>query len=440
MRASILAVSVLVAGAGTAPLGGCKRGNGAGDGNRAGQPAQASGDPANPADPASPGGQPASGEPVEDRPPEARGQEPAFPGQTRAPRRESGVELDVKTVAGDLEHPWGMAFLPDGSVLVTERPGRLRIIPPGGGEGPEVAGLPKVDARGQGGLLDVALDPGYVQNNRIYWSYSEPRKGGNGTAVARGRLIREGAPRVENVEVVWRMRPTLESTMHFGSRLVFTPSGELFITTGERSILPGRRQAQKLDSAFGKVIRIRPDGAIPQDNPLVGRKDALPEIWSWGHRNVQAAALHPQSGKLWVVDHGPRGGDEVNVVEKGLDYGWPTITYGIEYSGGKVGEGITKKEGMEQPIYYWDPVIAPSGMAFYTADLIPAWKGSLLVGGLAGEHVARLTLEGDRVVGEERLLEGRARIRDVKVGPDGAVYLLTDEDDGALLRVTPAGG
>jgi glucose/arabinose dehydrogenase len=234
------------------------------------------------------------------------------------------------------------------------------------------------------------------------------------------------------------MNPTLESELHFGSRLVFARDGALFITTGERSIREGRRQAQQLDSALGKIIRIHPDGTVPKDNPFVDQPSALPEIWSYGHRNVQAAARHPDTGELWIVDHGARGGDEVNVVERGRNYGWPTITYGIEYAGGKIGEGITALEGMEQPSYYWDPVIAPSGMAFYTGTVFPQWKGSLFIGALAGRHLVRLTLDGRRVVGEERLLVDRGRIRDVRTGPDDALYVITDDDDGEVLKLVPA--
>lgn len=379
-----------------------------------------------------------TGEPVETRPPNAPEQTPAFPGQTRAPQVSAGVTFTVRTIAGGLVHPWSVAFLPDGDMLVSERPGRLRIVGADGTLGPAIAGLPAVDARGQGGLLDVALDPGFTDNAWIYWSYAEPRDDGNGTAVARGRLVREGAPRVDDVAVIWRMTPTLESTLHFGGRLVFNTDGTLFITTGERSILAGRRQAQELGSALGKIVRIDPDGSLPADNPLVARAGALPEIWSWGHRNIQGAALRPDTGQLWIVDHGPRGGDEINAIERGKDYGWPTITYGEEYQGGPVGEGITAAPGMEQPRYYWDPSIAPSGLAFYDADMFPAWRGSLFVGALAGRHLARLTLAGQQIVGEERLLAGRARIRDVKVGPDGALYLLTDEEDGELLALVPA--
>jgi glucose/arabinose dehydrogenase len=376
-----------------------------------------------------------SGKPAETEKPNAPWQKPAFPGQTRAPLMTANVKFETKTVAKGLEHPWSLAFLPDGRMLVTERPGRMRYVAANGKLSAPIRGVPKVDARDQGGLLDVIVDPDFKTNQTIYFSYAEPRPKGNGTAVARARLDGE---QLRDLKVIWRMKPDLESTKHFGSRIVYGRDGTLFITTGERSILEGRKQAQWLTSAFGKIIRIYPDGRVPDDNPFVGRKDALPEIWSYGHRNIQAAAINPETGALWEVEHGTRGGDEIDVVEKGKNYGWPVIAYGIEYDGKKIGEGITQKAGMEQPIYYWDPVIAPSGMAFYTADLFPAWKGSLFIGGLAPEYVARLTLDGNRVVGEERLLEGRARFRDVRVGPDGAIYLLTDERNGELIKLVPS--
>lgn len=383
-------------------------------------------------------GQQVPGKPVETQAPNAKDQRPAFEGQTRAPYQTAGVAFDVRLVARGLEHPWAVAFLPDGAMLVTERPGRMRIVAPDGTLSAPLAGIPKVVDDDQGGLLDVVLGPTFAQDQRIYLTFSEPRAGGNGTALARGRLVREGTPRIEGTEIIWRMTPTLDSTKHFGSRIVFTPDGNLFVTLGERSILAGRRQAQQLDSAFGKIVRLRPDGSAVPDNPFVGRAGALPEIWSIGHRNIQAAALHPKTKELWVVDHGARGGDEINVARRGRDYGWPTITYGIEYSGGKIGEGLTQKEGMEQPLYYWDPVIAPSGAAFYDADLFPAWKGNLFVGALAGKHLVRLTLDGERVVGEERLLVDKGkRIRDVRVGPKGSIYVLTDEDQGELLELVP---
>lgn len=332
-------------------------------------------------------------------------------------------------------------MLADGRMLVTERPGRLRILTPRGDISAPVAGLPPVDARGQGGLLDVAIDPGFAANQTIYWSYAEPRIGGNGTAVARGRLITgSDPPRVEDVRLLFRQMPTLDSTAHFGSRITFAPDGTLFITLGERFIHEGQVQAQDLGSHLGKIVRIHKDGSVPQDNPFVGRPGARPEIWSYGHRNIQSAAIHPATGALWIVDHGPRGGDELNAPEAGKNYGWPVITYGIDYDGEPIGDGITARQGMEQPLYYWDPVIAPSGMLFYTGDLFPAWKGSLFIGGLVSEHLCRLTLDGRRVVGEERLLTGLSkRIRDVVQGPEGAIYLVTGEAAGWVMRLTPAG-
>ncbi len=355
---------------------------------------------------------------------------PAFAGQTRAPLKTANVAFDVVTVAQGLDKPWGLAFLPDGRMLVTERSGALRIVSKDGKLSAPLGGVPKVDAKGQGGLLDVVVHDGWV-----YWSYAEPREDGNGTAVARGKLAGEA---LTDVAVIWRMTPTYNGDKHYGSRLAFSPDGFLFITTGERSDLAGRMQAQKLDSAFGKVIRIRPDGVVPKDNPFTSVAGALPQIWSHGHRNIQSAAINPATGELWTVEHGPRGGDELNIPRRGKDYGWPTINYGLEYSGKPIGEGLTARDGMEQPVYYWDPVIAPSGMAFYNADLFPAWKGSLFVGGLRDKDLVRLTLDGDKVVGEERLLADlKQRIRDVRVGPDGAVYVLTD--GGSLIKLAPKG-
>lgn len=375
---------------------------------------------------------------VETRAPTGQGGHPAFPGQTRAPAVNSRTAYAVDVVASGLSHPWAIAPLADGRFLVTERPGRLRIVSANGQLSGPAAGLPAVDARGQGGLLDLVPAPDFAATGMIYWSYAEPREGGNGTAVARGRLVDGPAPRVENVQVIFREQPTLDSTAHFGGRLVFSPDGKLFVTLGERSILSGRRQAQDLGSHLGKIVRLNPDGSVPPDNPFVNRPGARPEIWSSGHRNVQGAALNPTTGELWTTEHGPRGGDELNVPRRGKDYGWPTITYGNEYSGLPVGLGLTAKAGMEQPLYYWDPVIATSGMAFYSGAAFPEWRGNLFVGGLAGEHLARLVLDGEKVVGEERLLADRhKRIRDVRVGPDGFLYVVTDEDPGEILRIRP---
>ncbi|MBL8204129.1 MAG: PQQ-dependent sugar dehydrogenase [Blastocatellia bacterium] len=377
------------------------------------------------------------------RPPNGTEQKPAFAGQTRAPEKKANVAFEVVTVAGGLQTPWGLAFLPDGRMLVTERPGRLRVVGKKGELSEPVAGLPSVDARGQGGLLDVVLDPKYATNNLIYWSYAEPREGGaNNTAVARGKFVDGAVPRVENVQVIFHQAPLLRSNLHFGCRLVFSQDGKLFITLGDRSIPEGRMQAQQMDGLLGKIVRLNPDGSVPADNPFVGREGVRPEIWSLGHRNIQSAALHPVTGELWEVEHGTRGGDELNIARKGKDYGWPTIAYGIEYRGGPITGGITAKEGMEQPTYYWDPVIAPSGMTFYTANLFPAWKGSLFIGGLGSTNLVRLTLDGDKVVGEERLLTDlqpkRERIRDVRQGPEGALYVLTDSAEGRILKLVPA--
>jgi aldose sugar dehydrogenase len=341
--------------------------------------------------------------------------------------------IRVVTVAEGLEHPWGLAFLPDGRMLVTERPGRLRIVGTDGTLSAPLAGVPAVFAEGQGGLLDVALDPHFAQNQLVYLSYAEAEGDVAGTAVARGRL---GDGRLEDVEVIFRQRPKVQGPNHWGSRLVFMPDGTLFVTLGERY---QKERAQRLNETLGKLVRINPDGTIPADNPFVGRADALPEIWSLGHRNVQGAALNPATQRLWTIEHGARGGDEINIPEAGKNYGWPIITYGRDYSGEKIGEG-TAKAGLEQPIYYWDPSIAPSGATFYTGDKFPKWRGNLFVGALASQLLVRLELDGARVTHEERLLEDLGeRIRDVRTGPDGFLYLLTDNTDGRLLRIEPSG-
>jgi glucose/arabinose dehydrogenase len=387
-----------------------------------------------------PGGGPETG--MNGRPPNGQGQKPAFEGQTRAPEQKLAVAFDVVTVTEGLANPWGLAFLPGGKMLVTEKPGRLRVVSADGKQLSEpVAGLPAVDSRGQGGLLDVSLDPAFARNQLIYWSYAEPGAAANNTAVARGRFVDGAAPAVENVQVIFHQAPSLDSRLHFGGRLVWNRDGTLFITLGDRSITPGRMQAQRMDGLLGKIVRINADGTIPKDNPFAGKPGVRPEIWSFGHRNIQAATLHPATGELWEVEHGTRGGDELNVAHKGEDYGWPTIAYGIEYQGGAITGGIQQQEGMNQPRYYWDPVIAPSGMLFYTGTAFPAWKDSLFIGGLGSTNLVRLTVKGDRVVGEERLLQDlqprRERIRDVRQGPDGAIYLLTDSPQGRILKLTP---
>jgi len=339
----------------------------------------------------------------------------------------------VVTVAEGLEQPWGLAFLPDGRMLVTEKEGRLRLVAPDGTLSEPLAGVPEVYDNGQGGLLDVALDPDFAANQLVYLSFAEPGGEGGGTAVARGKL---GAGRLDHVEVIWRQQPKLDSGHHFGSRLVFLKDGTLIVTLGDRN---RRQYIPDMKAQIGKLVRINRDGSIPQDNPFVGNADYSPDIYSLGHRNVQGATVHPGTGELWTVEHGARGGDEINTPKPGKNYGWPVISYGREYSGEKIGEG-TSKPGLEQPVYYWDPSIAPSGMTFYTGDRFPAWKGNLFVGALKFQLLARLEVEGNRIVREERLLEGMGeRIRDVVQGPDGYLYLLTDEDDGRILRLEPAG-
>ncbi len=372
-----------------------------------------------------------AGAPVDPRPANDPNQKPAFAGQTDAPARTSRVAFEVVQIAEGLQNPWGVAFLPGGKMLVTERPGRLRVVTADGQLSEPVTGLPDIVAGGQGGLLEVVLDPDFGTNNTIYWCFSQPKEGANNTAVARGRFVDGAAPRVEDVKTIYEQAPSLNSRLHFGCRFVFRRDGTLFIAQGDRSITEGRMQSQNMDSLIGKVVRINRDGGIPKDNPFVGKDGVRPEIWSIGHRNIQAAALHPTTGELWEVEHGTRGGDELNIVERGKDYGWPRIAYGIEYRGGQITGGIQQQAGMEQPIYYWDPVIGPSGMAFYTGDLFPAWKGNLFVGGHATNDLVRLELKDDRVVGEERLLTDRKeRLRDVRQGPDGAIYILTDAANG----------
>jgi glucose/arabinose dehydrogenase len=343
------------------------------------------------------------------------------------------TKVAVTTVAKGLEHPWSLAFLPDGRMLVTERPGRLRYVTREGALSEPIAGVPAVHAEGQGGLLDVLLDPAFAENSTIYLSYAEPAKDGtNGTAVARARL--DGA-QLTGVQVIFRQQPKFKGNHHFGSRLVFGRDGNLFVTTGERN--SQRDKAQDLGTHIGKVLRIAPDGGVPADNPFAARAGALPETWSYGHRNIQGATLHPQTGELWTHEHGPRGGDEINIARAGRNYGWPVITYGREYSGPAIGEG-TEKAGMEQPLHYWVPSIGPSGMVFHDGLGYPGWKDQLFVGALAAAQLVRIELDaGGMVRSEERIAIGK-RVRDVREGPDGALYLVTDEDAGEVLRVAPA--
>src|SRR3569623_804846 len=373
--------------------------------------------------------------PVETRPPEGNGQKPAFAGQTRAPGVHSKNAYQTQVVVRGLAHPWALQFLPAGKLLVSERPGRLRIIGADGKLSAPIAGVPAVEAKAQGGLQDIALDPNFARNHTLYFTYLEPRAEGSGTAVGRA-VLDEAGGKLDAAKTIFRAEPGYTDDKIVGSRVVVAPDGNLFVTIGDRFEL--KDKAQSLDNDLGKVVRITTEGQPAKGNPFIGRKGARPEIWSYGHRNQESAAINPFAGRLWTVEHGARGGDEVNIARAGKNYGWPVSSYGIDYSGMPIGQGITAKAGMEQPLYYWDPVIAPSGMAFYNGALFPEWKGDLLVGGLRAQHVARLVLKGEKVVGEERLLtELKKRIRDVRVGPDGAVYVLTDEKDGSVLKVTP---
>jgi len=359
----------------------------------------------------------------------AHAADPAFPS--------SVGDLTVQTVANGLVHPWSLAFLPDGRMLVTERPGRIRIVGHNGQLSPPLRNAPKVFAVSQGGLLDVILDRDFVRNHTIYFSYAEPFHGGGRTALARARLDDSEVPRLADVKVIYRQHGPASRGNHFGSRIVQASDGNLFVTNGEH--FTDRDMAQTFDNDLGKIIRITPDGAAPPDNPFVNKLSARPEIWSYGHRNPQGLAINPADGKLWEQEHGPMGGDEINIIEKGHNYGWPLVSYGVNYDGTPVGTGRAKMEGVDDPLWHWTPSIAPSGMTFYTGELFSAWKGSLFNGALKFQLLSRLTLAGDRAVTEERLLQGlHERIRDVRQGPDGALYLLTDNSAGRILRVVPA--
>ena len=376
---------------------------------------------------------PACAAPVTQAPPNVPEKSPVYRGQTRAEAVVARTKLNVSEIATGLNKPWGVAMMSDGRFLVSEKAaGRLTIVAADGAK-TAVTGTPATDTRNQGGMLGVAI-PG---DGWVYWSFAEPRPDGtpvgNGTAVARGHLV---GSEMRDVSVIFHQLPSLVSTQHYGGRLVFPKDGTIVITLGDRSILPGRVQAQNLDSLIGKIVRVNRDGSIPADNPFVGKAGARPEIWSYGNRNVQAAAIDGK-GRLWEVEHGPQGGDELNLIVKGKDYGWPTITYGEEYSGKPIAGNAVKAPGMEQPVYYWDPVIAPSGMVFHSGKSMPEFKGNVFVGGLRAASLVRLVLKGDKVVGEERLLTDRKeRIRDVIEGPDGELYLLTDSAEGKLLKVT----
>lgn len=348
--------------------------------------------------------------------------------------RTEAARFQVSELVGGLEHPWALAFLPGGDMLVTERPGRLRLVQGGELREEPVAGLPEIYARDQGGLLDVALDPAFAENRLIYLSYSHEGEEGTTTRVMRARYAPGG---LSDQQVIFEAKPLIDSSKHFGSRFAFGRDGTLYVTMGERS--SHRKEAQNLGSHLGKVLRINTDGSVPEDNPFVGRADALPEIYSYGHRNPQGLALNPATGVVWEQEHGARGGDEVNILKPGANYGWPDVAYGVNYNMTQIGSGRTSAPGVEDPLFYWDPSIAPSGMTFYQGDRFPGWQGDVLVGALRSQLVSRLDLdENGRVLKEERFLEGElGRIRDVRTGPDGLVYLLSDESDGGLYRLEP---
>ena len=355
----------------------------------------------------------------------------ALPAQAQQDFKSDSGDIRVETVVSGLSYPWALAFLPDGRMLVTERGGSMRIATRDGKLSPPLSGVPKVMSQNQGGLLDVIVDRDFASNNTIYFCYSDPVDGGAQTALARARLDAGATPQLTDVRRIFRQEGPPSRGLHFGCRIVQARDGNLFLTTASKS-------AQTLDNHIGKMIRIAPDGSVPKDNPFVGRADAKPEIWSYGHRNSQGATLHPITGKLWMHEHGPQGGDEINIPEAGKNYGWPVIGFGVNYGGAKIHEG-TKKAGMEQPIRQWTPVIAPSGFTIYTGDLFPQWKGNAFIGGLRTQMLVRLELNGEKVTREERILRQlNERIRDVRTGPDGALWLVTDDSQGRILRLTPA--
>jgi glucose/arabinose dehydrogenase len=358
---------------------------------------------------------------------------PAFAGQTRIAGVKTKTPYEGKIITKGLNRPWGITSLPDGRLLITEREGNMRIARTDGKLSEPITGLPSVNSSGQGGLLGLTLDPQFTKNRMVYWVFSEKTADGNLTAVAKGSLSKDDR-RIENATVIYRATPAYNGTLHYGGRIVFDHSGNLIVSTGERSDLVTRPQAQQLNSALGKTVRITKEGKAPISNPFIKHAGAKPEIFTYGHRNVQGLAFHPETGDLWESEFGPKAGDELNIIKPGKNYGWPTITYGLEYSGKKVGSGITQQAGLEQPVYYWDPVLSPSGMTFYNGRNMPEWKNNLFIGGLNSNHIARLVIRKNRVVGEERILAGEGqRFRDVTQGKDGALYAITDE--GRLYRI-----
>lgn len=358
---------------------------------------------------------------------------PAFNGQTRVGGVKTSSPYQVKSIASGLDKPWGIAFLPDGRLLITQKAGTMRIATTDGTLSAPITGIPKVDSRGQGGLQGLAVDPDFTNNRTVYFVFSEPFENGNVASLAKGTLSADDKT-MQNVSVIYRATPSYNGDKHYGGRVLVAPDGNLIMSTGERSDLETRPQAQQLNSALGKILRLTKEGKPVAGNPFEGKEGTRPEIYSYGHRNVLGIAFHPVTGELWNNEMGPRGGDEINIIKPGSNYGWPTITYGIEYSGATIGNGQTQMAGMEQPVYYWDPVLSPGGMTFYTGDVVPEWKNNLFIGGLSSKHIARLVINNNKVVGEERLLTGeKQRFRDVQQGPDGNLYAITDE--GRLYRI-----
>jgi len=374
---------------------------------------------------------------VETRPKEAPNQEPAFEQQTRVPAVQTETDFTVTILAENLTEPWGLDFLPDGRMIVSEKPGRIRIVTMNGEVGSPLDGVPPVRYQGSGGMFDMKLAPDFEESRRVFWTYTGTTNGEADNRVASGRLSQDET-RLEDVRIIYEIGPSQGGRFHFGSRLLFDEEGHLYITFGDR-FRNNRDEVQRLDSALGKIIRINQDGTPADGNPFADNEDALPEIWSLGHRNAQGLAFNPVTDELWSSEHGPQAGDELNIIHPGANYGWPVISYGLEYGGRPVdGTGLTQQEGMEQPVYYWDPAVAPSGMTFYTGDLIPEWRNDLFIGALRGMHIIRLVIDNstDRVVGEERLLvDEQQRFRYVVQGPDGALYATTDQEDGRIYRI-----
>jgi glucose/arabinose dehydrogenase len=374
--------------------------------------------------------------PVETEAPISKGQKPAFKGQTRIGGIKTKSKVKIISIASGLHSPWGLDFMPDGRMIVSERPGNIRIVSRQGAPGPAIQNVPPVRLMGDGGMYDLKLDPDFARSRLVFWTFVEPVTGGGVTSVARGKLSGDET-KFEEVKIIYRASPAYEGPNHNGSRMLFDKKGNLFVSFGERFDDEIRKKAQELSSSLGKIIRINKNGMAVKGNPFETTPNALPEIWTLGHRNPQGLAFNPKTGDLWESDHGPNAGDEINIIKAGSNYGWPLISYGIEYSGAPVNGGLTVMKGMEQPVYYWDPSIAPSGITFYTGNLIPEWKGNLFVAALRGSHIARLVIKDNKVVGEERLFSDmKKRFRYITQGPDGALYAIIDDPDGKIFRIS----